>query len=409
MVVWDMTNQGTTTFNKGFGLKSFIQDELENDYRSRLIEEIRVAGNTLSVGGLRFHIAKEFGFCYGVEKAIDYAYQTRRQFPDRPIYLTAELIHNPRVNHRLRQMGIRFLNGRGDGDKPVETVTPQDVVVIAAFGAPTSQMELLQKKGCVLVDTTCGSVVHVWKRVEKYAQDGFTAVVHGNYRHEETQATISRATQFPNGRYLVIWDKGEAEKVCHFIRNGGNEQEFLSSFGVKCSKGFSPNKDLEQIGIANQTTMLASESLYIAQMLRQALADRYGEPAIASHFHSFDTICSATQDRQDAMKELLEKRLDIVLVIGGFNSSNTTHLAEMSSQKVKSYHIDDSECIISRDQIRHKPVGAQHPVISHDWLVKEPADIGLTAGASTPNQVIDDTLKKVLSCYGYSIDQIRLA
>lgn len=404
-----MSQQQPTVFNKGFGIKSLIQNELEDDYKSPLIEEIRSAGNMLSVGGLRFHIAKEFGFCYGVEKAIDYAYQTRHQFPDRPTYLTAELIHNPRVNHRLRQMGIRFLNGHGEGDKPVEAVTSQDVVVIAAFGAPTSQMELLQKKGCVLVDTTCGSVVHVWKRVEKYAQEGFTALVHGNYRHEETQATISRATQFSNGRYLVIWDKEEAEKVCRFIRQGGNEQEFLDRFGVKCSKGFSPHTDLERIGVANQTTMLASESLYIAKMLRQALMDRYGEPAIDSHFRSFDTICSATQDRQDAIKELLEKPLDLVLVIGGFNSSNTTHLAEMSAQKVKSYHIDDSECIVSKDQIRHKPVGQSHPLISRGWLVQEPASIGLTAGASTPNRVIDDTIKKVLSCYGYSVEQIRMS
>ena len=398
-----MLKQETAIFSKGFGLKSLIQDDLENDYRSQLIDEIRAAGNTLSIGGLRFHIAKEFGFCYGVEKAIDYAYQTRRQFPDRPIYLTAELIHNPRVNHRLRQMGIRFLNGTGEGDKPIEVVTPDDVVVIAAFGAPTSQMEILQKKGCVLVDTTCGSVVHVWKRVERYAQDGYTAIVHGNYRHEETQATISRATQFPNGKYLVVWDKEEAEKVCHFIRNGGSASDFLSFFGMKCSSGFEPNKDLQKIGVANQTTMLASESLSIGQMLRQALIDRHGEINIDQHFRSFDTICSATQDRQDAMKELTQNSINLMIVIGGFNSSNTTHLAEMAAQRIPTYHIDDSDCILSTDEIKHKPVGQTQAVTSKNWIVKEPAQIGLTAGASTPNRVICDTLLKILSCYGYSI------
>lgn len=391
-----------TVFKKGFGIKPLIQEELENDYQSRLIEKIRSSGNTLQVGGLRFYLAKEFGFCYGVEKAIDYAYQTRRQFPDRPIYLTAELIHNPRVNHRLRQMGIHFLNGTGEGDKPIGAVTPDDVVVIAAFGAPTGQMEILQKKGCILVDTTCGSVVHVWKRVERYAQDGYTAIVHGNYRHEETQATISRATQFPDGKYLVVWDKKEVEKVCRFIRHGGSVNEFLSLFGIKCSPGFDPNKDLQRIGVANQTTMLASESLAIGQMLHQALIDRYGETESDQHFRSFDTICSATQDRQDAMKELFQQPLDFILVIGGFNSSNTTHLAEMSSSRLKTYHIDDSECILSAEAIRHKPVGENSPCISRNWRVSEPVKIGITAGASTPNRVIADTILKVIVTYGYS-------
>lgn len=404
-----MPKRETTTFNKGFGLKSLIQDDLENDYRSRLIDETRSAGNTLSVGGLQFHIAKEFGFCYGVEKAIDYAYQTRRQFPDRPIYLTAELIHNPRVNHRLRQMGIRFLNGTGEGDKPIGAVTPDDVVVIAAFGAPTSQMEILQKKRCILVDTTCGSVVHVWKRVERYAQDGYTAIVHGNYRHEETQATISRATQFSDGKYLVVWDKGEAEKVCRFIHHGGSASDFLSLFGMKCSPGFDPNKDLQKIGVANQTTMLASESLYIGQMFRQALMGRYGETEIDRRFRSFDTICSATQDRQDAMKELIQNSIGLMIVIGGFNSSNTTHLAEMAAQRIPTYHIDDSDCILSADEIKHKPMWQIQSVVSKNWMVKEPVRIGLTAGASTPNRVIADTILKVIDVYGYSPDQIQPA
>ncbi len=398
----------TATFKKGFGLKSLIQKELENDYQSSLIDAIRTNGNTFRVGQLYFYLAKEFGFCYGVEKAIDYAYQTHRQFPDRPIYLTAELIHNPRVNNLLRRMGIRFINGDGEGDKSIEQVTQEDVVVIAAFGAPTDQMEILQKKGCVLVDTTCGSVVHVWKRVERYSQDGFTAIVHGNYHHEETQATTSRATQSPNGKYLVVWDKEEAEKICHFIRQGGDSREFLSWFGKKCSTGFNPNQDLEHIGVANQTTMLASESLYIAGMLRSALIDRYGKTEIDKHFRSFETICSATQDRQDAVKELLQRSLDFMIVIGGFNSSNTTHLAEMTDAIIPTYHIDDSDCILSPNEIRHKPVGQRDPMISANWRIPEPVTIGLTAGASTPNRVIADTIQKILSCYGYFADQIQL-
>jgi 4-hydroxy-3-methylbut-2-enyl diphosphate reductase len=398
----------STIHRKGFGLKSQVEAELAGDYRSLLVEEIRARGNVLSAGELTFFLAKEFGFCYGVERAVDYAYETRKRFPDRSIFLTTELIHNPRVNNCLREMGIGFLNGPGPQDKPIQEITSRDVVIIAAFGTRVDEMELLKQKGCVLVDATCGSVVLVWKRVEQYARDGFTAVVHGNYRHEETRATVSRVTPFPGGRSLVVWDKPEAAQVCDYIRGRGGREAFLNNFSAKCSPGFDPDRDLQRVGVANQTTMLSSESLAIGRMLEEAVVERYGRQAAAQHFRNFDTICSATQDRQDAILELIHSRVDLVIVIGGFNSSNTGHLCEMASQHVPAYHIDEASCILSDKAIRHKPAGSQAPVVTEGWLPPGRVRLGITAGASTPNRVIGDAVERILQAKGQSLEALGL-
>ncbi len=400
------TTKEAQLYRKGFGLKDQVQADLNQDYRSHLLEQIRAQGRPLQVGELTFRLAKEFGFCYGVERAVDYAYETRKRFPDRRIFLTTELIHNPRVNQCLREMGIGFLNGPGPLDRRTEDLHPLDVVIIAAFGTRVEEMELLKSKGCVLVDATCGSVVLVWKRVEQYARDGFTAVVHGNYRHEETRATVSRASQFSAGRYLVVWDKKEAQKVCDYIRTGQGLEDFLAHFAVKSSPGFDPSLDLQRVGVANQTTMLSSESLEIAAMLRDAFSDRYGaEPErLNQHFRTFDTICSATQDRQDSILDLVKDPVDLVIVIGGFNSSNTSHLCEIASQYASSYHIDEANCVLSTRAIRHKPVGASAPVVSEGWLPAGPVTIGITAGASTPNRVIGDAIERIVEMRGLSLE-----
>lgn len=390
-------------FRRGFGLKEKVQNDLEKDYRSQIVEEIRTRDNTWVAGDLTFFLAREFGFCYGVERAVDYAYETRKQFPDRHIFLTTELIHNPRVNNCLRQMGIGFLNGFGDQDKSIKDLTSQDVVIIAAFGTRVEEMDLLRAKGCVLVDATCGSVIQVWKRVEQYAKEGFTAVIHGNYKHEETRATSSRATQFSGGKYLIVWDKPETKRVCDFIRRGGEPKAFSDSFAAKSSPGFNPERDLVRVGVANQTTMLSSESLEIGSIFKQAMIDRYGPDHLNDHFRNFDTICSATQDRQDAIVELVKKSVDLVIVIGGFNSSNTNHLCEMASGYAPAYHIDEAGCILSAQSIRHKPVGSSEPVITERWLPQGPVRIGLTAGASTPNRVIGDAIGRILEVRGYSL------
>ena len=393
-------------FRKGFGLKEEVQQDLAQDYRSRIVEEVRGSGNALQVGPISFRLAKEFGFCYGVERAVDYAYETKKRFPDRRIFLTTELIHNPRVKNCLREMGIGFLNGTGFQDRKVEQLTPEDVVIIAAFGTRVEEMEMLKARGCVLVDATCGSVVLVWKRVEQYARDGFTAVVHGNYKHEETRATVSRATQFPGGRYLVVWDKAEAAKVCDYIRTGEDRETFAAQFSSKSSSGFDPDRDLKRVGVANQTTMLSSESLEIAEMLKTAMRDRYSAAELPGHFRTFDTICSATQDRQDAVMEMIKEPMNLMIVIGGFNSSNTSHLCEIASQHAPAYHIDEADCILSAREIRHKPVGSAVPVISRDWLPPGPVTIGITAGASTPNRVIGDAMQRIAQARGLTLEKI---
>ena len=375
---------------KSFGLKGEVKDDLARDYHSAIVEKIVKSGNVYTEKGLTFHLASSFGFCYGVDRAVDMAYETKKRFPGRRIFLTAQIIHNPRVNDNLQKMGIEFLD---DYDR----VTGEDVVLLPAFGATTLQIDTLKAKGCLLVDTICGSVLNVWKRVESYAQDGFTSVIHGKHYHEETQATSSRVLVYSKGKYLIVLNMEEAQYVCHFIRKGGDKGEFLRKFEKSISPGFDPDQDLQKIGVANQTTMLMSESLAIAEELRKAICDRYGEEHIPTHFRNFDTICSATEDRQNAIKELKKEKLDLMIVVGGYNSSNTTHLAAMAASFVTAYHIDDVREILSADKIRHKPVGKFNPIVTESWLPARPLQIGITSGASTPNQVMGGVIERILS------------
>ncbi len=329
-------------FQRGFGLKEEIRPELSADYHSRIVDRIKSEGHRLVAGDVTFLLAREFGFCYGVDRAVEYAYETRRRFPERTIYLTGEIIHNPHVNARLKQMGIHFLREPDGGGPGLRAVREGDVVILPAFGVSVQEMAELRAKECVLVDTTCGSVLNVWKNVDRFAAAGFTALIHGKYAHEETRATASRTTQYPGGRYLIVRDADEAERVCDYIRRGGDAAAFLARFAAVCSPGFDPDLHLDRIGVANQTTMLSSESLAIQEMIRSALADRYGGAALPDRFRSFDTICSATQDRQDAVLALLDSRPDLMVVIGGYNSSNTNNLAAMASRAVPTYHIEDA-------------------------------------------------------------------
>jgi 4-hydroxy-3-methylbut-2-enyl diphosphate reductase len=245
-------------FRKGLDLKEAVAGELAGAYHSAIVEDLREHGFVRETGRLTIHLAREFGFCYGVDRAVDYAYQTRKRFPDRPVYLTGEIIHNPDVNDRLRRQGIKFLSDPGESSAGLG---PNDVVILPAFGVSIAVMAALSAQGCTLVDTTCGSVLNVWKNVKRYAQEGFTAVIHGKTRHEETRATASQAAQYPNGQFLIVLDEAEAAVVCDFIRHGGAAQALLDRFGDAVSPGFDPNRDLARIGCANQTTMLMAESL----------------------------------------------------------------------------------------------------------------------------------------------------
>jgi 4-hydroxy-3-methylbut-2-en-1-yl diphosphate reductase len=371
-------------FRKGLDLKEAVAGQLAASYHSALVQRVRADGHRYESGRLTVRLAAEFGFCYGVDRAVDYAYQARTRFPDRTVYLTGEIIHNPHVNDQLRGLGIRFLSDPGES---ASELGPEHVVILPAFGVTIAALQDLSARGCTLVDTTCGSVLNVWKNVKRYAQEGFTSVIHGKYWHEETQATASQALQYPNGHYLVVYDHEEAAYACEYIRHGGSRDEFLSRFRKAASPGFDPVLHLERIGLANQTTMLSSESLEIGERFRDALATR---------FRSFDTICSATQERQDAVIQLLEQEpLDVMLVIGGYNSSNTCNLARICDARLPTYHIAEPECLLSADAIRFRPVGAKEESVATGWLPDGAVRLGLTAGASTPDNLVAQVIETV--------------
>ncbi|MBA3520898.1 MAG: 4-hydroxy-3-methylbut-2-enyl diphosphate reductase [Gemmatimonadales bacterium] len=391
----------STYFRRGFGLKSEIAGRLTADYHSAVVETLRANRYRLAVGPLTFRLAQEFGFCYGVDRAVDYAYETRLKFPDRRLYLVGEIIHNPHVNQKLRDMGVRFLARGEDGQFDFSPIIPGDAVIMPAFGVTIGDFESLRSIGCVLVDTTCGSVLNVWKRVESYARDGFTAIIHGKHYHEETKATASQVMKHPGGRYLVVLNMAEARMVCDFIERGEDMAALSGYFREAVSPGFDFGRDLERVGLANQTTMLSGESLAIAEQVRQSMIRRYGVQSEAEHFRSFDTICSATQERQDAIVALLKEPLDVMVVVGGYNSSNTCHLAELvHSHGVPVYHIEDADAVDpAGGTIRHQPIGAKHDTVAERWL-GDSRIIGITAGASTPNNKIGETVSRICQTAG---------
>jgi len=380
-------------FRKGLDLKHEVAGVLAESYRSDLIDTIKNSGFQYVSGRFTIHLAREFGFCYGVDRAVDYAYQTRRRFPDRTVYLTGEIIHNPHVNDELRAQGIRFLSDEGES---TGALTPADVVILPAFGVTIEQLLELERRGCTLVDTTCGSVLNVWKNVKRYAEDGFTSIIHGKYWHEETQATASQALHAGCGQYLVVLNREEADAVCRYLRSGGGREEFVARFARAASPGFDPDQHLARVGCANQTTMLSSESLEIGEMFRAAIRDRYGDAELPGRFRAFDTICSATQDRQDAVSTLLAgQRVDLMIVIGGLNSSNTCNLARICAEQVPTYHIADPRGLLSSEAIRHKPVGQAAETMTTGWLPAGNVTIGLTSGASTPDNQVGAAIRRL--------------
>jgi 4-hydroxy-3-methylbut-2-en-1-yl diphosphate reductase len=381
-------------FRKGLDLKDAVAAELNQNYHSEIVERIKAHDFQYQSGRLTICLAREFGFCYGVDRAVDYAYQTRERFPDRRVFLTGEIIHNPHVNDRLRAKGIEFLS---DSDPSRAPLDAEDVIVLPAFGVTTADMERFSRIGCVMVDTTCGSVLNVWKNVKRYAQDGFTSIIHGKVWHEETQATASQALGAKKGHFLVVLDLDQTSEVCDYIRRGDDRGQFLARFRDAVSPGFDPDRDLQHVGLANQTTMLMSESLKVQELFREVMLERYGADALPSHFRAFDTICSATQDRQDAVVTLLnEKPIDLMVVIGGYNSSNTCNLARICGEKVPTFHIADPACLESAASIRHKPVGAKSEIRSDGWLpAAGKLAIGLTSGASTPDNLVGTTVNRL--------------
>jgi len=406
---------------KYFGLRKDVAPMLEKTYAARLIDLLRGKGFQIECDGLTVKLAREFGFCVGVERAIQMAYETRHKFPDKRIFITSEIIHNGFVNEKLRELGFVFLTG-SEAQATHDDIVSGDVVLIPAFGAPVAEIKRIQKKGALIVDTTCGAVVNVWKNVQRYARDGFTSVIHGKYRHEETVATSSRAAGQGDGvtgqdtehpaHYIVVRNLEEARIVCDRIESRGEREVFDQKFAPPAvSKDFNPDRDLERIGLANQTTMLSNESLAIQALLREAFVRKYGEEETQQRFRSFDTICSATQDRQDAMMALLDESPHAMIVIGGYNSSNTTHLAEIGIERnVPTFHIDDAACMLSREQIRHQPVGQKSETTVRNWWPEQkPLTIAVTAGASTPNNKINDVVVRLYELNGTDASSLTKA
>jgi 4-hydroxy-3-methylbut-2-en-1-yl diphosphate reductase len=382
-----------------------VQAQVQSHYRSELVSRIRARGYRLSANGLTIKLAKEFGFCYGVERAIDLAYAARRVFPDQPIYIIGEIIHNPEVNDQIRAMGIRFLSGK-EKDADIESLQEGDLVIIPAFGAEMSLMDQLEAKGCRFINTTCGDVMTVWKRVRQYADDHFTSIVHGKAWHEETKATSSRAAWHGRGHYLVVFTLEETDYVCQYILQGGNRAEFLQKFKGAYSPDFNPDEHLKAIGVANQTTMLRGETEEVQRRLREAIQQKYGAAEMSRHFRAFETICGATQERQNALQKLLAGPLDLLLVIGGYNSSNTSHLAEMGEAKLPTYFIKNAAKMVSENLIVHYQQHLQKEIETHDWLPAGAATVGITAGASCPNNLIEDTIRRLFEFRGISVEQL---
>src|SRR3989449_5343833 len=345
-----------------------VQAQVLSHYRSELVDRIRARGHVLSADGLTIKLAKEFGFCYGVERAIDLAYAGRKSFPlTKHIFLLGEIIHNPEVNDQIRNMGIQTISNKPT-DEEIGRLRSEDVVIIPAFGTEVATRRKLEEKGCILVDTTCGDVMSVWKRVRQYSKESVTSIIHGKAKHEETKATTSQAAAYGAGHYLVVFNLAETDHVCDYILHGGDKKAFLEKFKGAYSPGFDPDIHLQAIGVANQTTMLRGETEEVQRRLRRAMEKRYGAEELDRHFRFFDTICGATQDRQDALQKLLREPMDLLLVIGGYNSSNTSHLAEMGEAKLPTYFIKNAAKMESDKVIRHYDQHKHEEVTSPDWL-----------------------------------------
>nr|BAG14390.1 4-hydroxy-3-methylbut-2-enyl diphosphate reductase [Perkinsus marinus ATCC 50439] len=419
-----------------------MRQRLREVHNSTLVEEIQSSPDyTLTVGNITFKLAEAHGFCWGVERAVAIAYESSRRYPDKTIWMTNEVIHNPTVNRNLEELGIRYIPRDAGNQKDFSVVSAGDVVILPAFGAAVKEMMELKRKGVTIVDTTCPWVSKVWSSVERHKKGEYTSIIHGKSKHEETIATSSFAD-----KYLILKNLKDAEYVCKFLLSKNKERlvdDFFEKFPAdRHSVGFDPLKDLEKVGVANQTTMLKGETALIAKLFEKTILQLYGPEGLNEHFVAFNTICDATQDRQDALYKLVGEKyeqpqsdmleelgvdtpkttdpqvtptatkLDMMLVVGGFNSSNTEHLQEISVEAGgvkdhRAFHIDGPARIDElRNTITHKPVetppieaARNHGLaVTHDFLPGdgEHITIGVTSGASTPDDVLEQSLQKLL-------------
>jgi 4-hydroxy-3-methylbut-2-enyl diphosphate reductase len=408
----NLISSGTTARNK-VNLRTpevmtAVQEQVESHYRSDIVDMVRRSGGIISIGDVTVRLAKQFGFCYGVERAIDLAYAARKVFKDRRLYIVGEIIHNPEVNEQISSLGIKNLTGHNK-QADISEFQLDDVVILPAFGTELSILQQIKDRGCQIVDTTCGDVMSVWKRVRKYASESATSIIHGKAEHEETKATSSRALGDGKGHYLVVLTLADTDYVCDYIRHGGDKHAFLEKFRGAYSPGFDPDIHLKTIGVANQTTMLRGETEEVQRRIQRAIVDRDGNQGAAANFRFFDTICGATQERQDALRELLNVPMDLLLVVGGYNSSNTSHLAEMGEEKLPTYFVLNASRLLSEKQIRHYNLHERREVVAEDWLPKGPVVVGITAGASCPNNLIEETLIRLFQLRGIGVEQLTAA
>ncbi len=376
-----------------------VQAQVESHYRSEIVDRLRAHGGSITVAGVTVKLAKQFGFCYGVERAIDLAYASAKVFAGRRLFILGEIIHNPEVNEQIHALGIRNLVGKS-GAPDLDALAAGDVVIVPAFGTDVATLERIKARGCQIVDTTCGDVMSVWKRVRQNAGDDVTSLIHGKARHEETMATASRAVHGGKGHYLIVLTLEETDWVCDYIRHGGDKEVFLKRFEGAYSEEFDPDLHLRRVGVANQTTMLRGETEEVQRRVKAALVDRDGAQAASESFRFFDTICGATQERQDALTEMLAQPMDLLLVVGGYNSSNTSHLAELGEAVVPTYFIGNASRMCSREQIRHFDLHTKKEIVTGNWLPAAPVVIGITAGASCPNNLIEETIVRVFELHG---------
>ncbi len=384
-----------------------VQAQVLSHYRSEIVENIRANGGVLSADGLTVKLAKEFGFCYGVERAIDLAYAARRAYEGRRIFLLGEIIHNPEVNDQIRKQGIQIISPKPTAEE-IAALNAGDVVIIPAFGTEVSTRQKIEEKvgRDYMVDTTCGDVMSVWKRVRQYSKESVTSIIHGKAKHEETKATTSQARAYGSGHYLVVFNLDETDYVCNYILTGGNKQEFLEKFKGAHSEGFDPDHHLQAVGVANQTTMLRGETEEVQRRFKAVMEKKFGIEKIENHFRFFDTICGATQDRQDALQKMLKEPMNLLIVIGGYNSSNTSHLAEMGEHVLPTYFIKNAAKMQSDKLIVHYDQHKKKEVETRDWLPSGNITVGITAGASCPNNLIEDTLRRLFELRGIAVQEL---